>query len=120
MPLHVQVKRDGETLMVENGWSYFHLSCVFTAAIKDADPTQEFSDIFHGDSQTFADIPDGQWLDFSMVPIYYLDMPTVPLVTSGEQTLTEDYKFEGPYLGEWFELKAGDILIAHRVDARNN
>ena len=105
MPLRTQIWRDGEEL--ELRWDYPTLSAMYTAAVVEADPNLEYRD-----GLKFGDLGTGEYVDFSMVPIYYLNWPTVPLVSKGRQTLENDHTFFLP--GEVLELKPGDELRAWR------
>ena len=101
MPLVIKVTRNEQPLKLT--WDFNTLSAIYTACIKEQDPDQEYRE-----GKTFGDIEAGHFVDFSMCPIYYLDMPKVPLVARGEQTLLHDHKYE------WMELKAGDRITAWR------
>ena len=101
MPLVIKVVRNNEPLKLT--WDFQTLSAIYTACIREQDPEQEYAE-----GKTFGSIEEGHYVDFSMVPIYYLEMPKVPLVARGEQTLLSDHKFE------WMELKAGDRINAWR------
>ncbi len=102
MPLEVQVIRNNEPVSLD--WHYETLSAIYTACIKEQNPDREYAP-----GKTFGSLETGQFIDFSMCPIYYLDMPKVPLVARGEQTLLESHVFE------WMELMPGDRITARRV-----
>ena len=101
MPLVTEIIRDKKPLDIM--WDYNVLSCMYTAAVKDAAP-----DIRVNDKLTFGEVPEGRFIDFSMVPIYYLTWD-IPLVKKGSQKLKRDYNFPGIV-----ELKRGDVLRAWR------
>lgn len=102
MPLVVEILRKGKPLKIT--WDYFALSCMYTAAVKEAAPDTEYQE-----GKTFGDLPEGKYVDFSMTPIYYLDWP-VPLVKKGQQTLKRRHEFaEGKLV-----LLPGDVLKAWR------
>ena len=105
MPLVTEILRGGEALQIK--WSYAHLSCMYTVALKEGDPGFECRE-----GKTFGDLKDGEWVSFEWVPIYYLKSKA-PLVTKGSQKLMNDYSFD---IGEDtpFVLKAGDVLRAWR------
>ena len=105
MPLVTEILRDGETLEVR--WDYYTLSCMYTAAVKEAAPFVEYQD-----GKTFGDLEEGKFVDFSMTPIYYLDWP-VPLVKKGKQVLKREHVFKISSERE-IVLKPGDILKAWR------
>lgn len=108
MPLVLRIERGGKT--VKTGWDYFALSCIYTAAMKEASPETRINDEF-----TYGTVPDGSWVDWSLYPIYYMD--GCPLLEAGYQVLGQDHVFETTYEnGEHrvFELKRGDKLVAYR------
>ena len=102
MPLDIRVIRNNETL--ELRWDFATLSALYTVAIKEQDPDQEYAP-----GKKFRDIPEGMYVDFSTCPIYYLNMPKVPLVARGEQTLLEGHVFD------WMTLLPGDRIESRRV-----
>jgi hypothetical protein len=107
MPLEVEVLRNGK--MVKHTWDYFTLSCMYTAAIKETAPDTPIN----GKCKNFGELPEGGWVDFSMAPIYYLEIPQCPLVSRGKQTLTRRHEFR--YDEERTVIfEAGDILRAWR------
>jgi hypothetical protein len=80
---------------------------MYTAALKEGDPELEFTE-----GKNFGGLPDGEWVDFSWVPIYYLKSKA-PLIRYGKQTLLQRHVFD---LGDdkKFVLKPGDVLRAWR------
>lgn len=107
MPLNTRIEREGETLKMDGGWTWFHLSAMLTAAFKEDSPDMEFND----DGETFGSLDPGYYVDFSIAPVYYLTGARV--IERGCQTLREDHTFFGPN-GTVLELMAGDVLIAYR------
>lgn len=108
MPLALRIEREGKT--VKTSWDYFVLSCLYTAAMKEASPETVINDEF-----TYGTLPEPRWVDWSLSPIYYMD--GCPLLEKGYQVLEQDHTFETTYEdGEHrvFELKKGDALVAHR------
>lgn len=113
MPLATSITRGGETLKLK--WSYYPLSCMFTAACIEAIPDFQITEQY-----TFGELPYVEYenetyrtrVDFELVPIYYLDWD-VPLLLEGRQTLEEEHRFihekEGPLI-----LLPGDELYARR------
>jgi len=114
MPLETEIIRDGKPRQVK--WDYFTLSCMYTVAIKEAAPDTPIkrSD---GTDATFGDLAVGEWIDFSMEPIYYLNIPHCPLVTRGRQTVLFTHKFERPD-GKKLIFRQGDVLRAWRTHKR--
>jgi hypothetical protein len=113
MPLNTQVLRKGKNHKPESGWTYLGLSCFLTAAIIDADPDWEFQE-----GKAIGELEPGQFVDFSMAPIYYMEMDNVPLWQSKPQTLKRGYKF-GPFNdpddGEYhIVFTKGDVLSMYR------
>ena len=102
MPLEVQVLRNNEPVSLE--WHYQTLSAIYTACIKEQKPEMEYAA-----GKTFGSLEPGEFIDFSMIPIYYLDIPEVPLVARGEQTLLESHVYD------WMTLMPGDRITARRV-----
>lgn len=100
MPLNIEVLRGGEARKLS--WDYFTLSCCYTAALKEGDPEFEYAE-----GKKFGELEEGQWVDFSMAPIYYLDSKA-PLLKNGRQVLHRTHKF-----GE-LTLEAGDEIRAWR------
>ena len=114
MPLEVEVLRDGEP--DNHTWDYFTLSCMYTVAIKETAPDTPV-DSSNPLIKSFADLPEGAWIDFSMTPIYYLDIPECPLVTRGKQTLKKRHEFR--YDDErTVVFEKGDVLHAWRSSKR--
>ena len=107
MPLATEIKRDGETLNPPWGWDYFTLSCMYTAAVKEAAPETEYQD-----GKTFGDLPEGIYVDFAWTPIYYLDWD-IPLIKKGQQILKQEHRFQRTRDHD-FVLKPGDVLRAWR------
>jgi hypothetical protein len=108
MPLVLEIKRNGER--VNPGWDYFALSCVYTAAMKEASPETRINDEF-----TYGDIPEESWVDWSRCPIYY--MAGCPLLEKGRQTLGRDHSFstlDDSGKRREFKLLKGDELKAYR------
>lgn len=110
MPLETEVIRDGETVKGIWAYGYFTLSCMYTAAIKETAPDTPVN----GEVENFGQLEEGAWVDFSLAPIYYLDIPQCPLVSRGKQTLTRRHEF--PYDDDFtLVFEKGDILKAWRV-----
>lgn len=107
MPLITEILRNGETREDIN-WDYATLSCMYTVAVKEADPEQEYQP-----GKTYGNLEEGKYVDFSMTPIYYLDWPKVPLVSKGRQTVKKRHAF---FEGTEYELifEPGDVLRAWR------
>lgn len=108
MPLNIEVWRGDETVTLE--WDWITLSCIYTACVQEAEPDREYND-----GKTFGDIPEGKYVNFDMIPIYYLDWNT-PLVKKGQQTLQFDHTWKWTHEDEErvIELKAGDVVKAWR------
>ena len=112
MPLETQVERNGQPVPIR--WGYFALSCMYTAAVAEQLPDQEtdagnrFGDLDPADAEDPV-----QPVDFSLTPIYYLDVDC-DLVRKGSQKLTRLHRFVDPTDGEVLELQAGDVLSAWR------
>lgn len=103
MPLNVEIIRNGKALEVWNDPDSFRfVSYMYTAALKESCPDEEYRD-----GKVFGDLEGAQWVDFSLCPIYYLTYDA-PLVARGEQTLLDMHEFEG------LILEPGDILRAWR------
>lgn len=111
MPLETEVRRNGEMVSME--WDYFGLSAMYTAAVKEGAPEYEYEK-----GKTFGDLKDGQWVDFSMAPIYYLDI-NCDLVKKGSQVLKDRHRFQGRNADHEVVrevvLEPGDVLRARRV-----
>jgi hypothetical protein len=107
MPLETQVFRNNVPRK-DIVWDFFTLSCMYTVAIKEAAPEYEYQE-----GKKFGDLEDGEWIDFSMAPIYYLDIPKCPLVKRGEQTLLETHTFDRGE-GKSLIFLPGDRLTAYR------
>jgi hypothetical protein len=111
MPLNTQVTRNGKIHKPESGWTGLGLSCFLTVAIKDALPQWEYRE-----GKRIGDIEEGQFVDFTMSPVYYMDID-VPLWKKGTQTLMRDHTF-GPFKDEDGEFtvfyKKGDVLSMYR------
>jgi len=109
MPLNTQVLRKGKP--VHMSWDGLTLSCFLTTALKETDPEFEYQE-----GKTFGELPDGEWVNFGMSPIYYLATKS-PLWHHGEITLTSDHHYEFVYddgeKGE-ADFKAGDKFIMYR------
>lgn len=118
MPLETQVLRRNVKFLpehergwesVDHIWDYFTLSCMYTAAIKETAPDTPIN----GEVENFGELPEGAWVDFSLTPIYYLNIPECPLVSRGKQTLSRRHEFR--YNDErTVVFEAGDILKAWR------
>lgn len=109
MPLVISVTRGFDQLSLF--WDEFTLGCIYTAALIEGDPEFEYQP-----GKRIGSLPPGNWIDFSMSPIYYL-ATKAPLVKQGFQALKHDHSFHGePVEGHirTLELKAGDILRQHR------
>jgi hypothetical protein len=105
MPLNTQVKRGKKIVRIERGWDHATLSCFLTACIQEQYPDWEYQ---KGKAITALE-SHGKFVDFSMSPIYYMDMP-VDIWKKGVQKLTRDHKF-GPFAdGSTVEFKKGDVL----------
>lgn len=112
MPLNTEVIREGETVKGIWKYGYFTLSCMYTAAIKDQAPDTAFDSYEDGTEKTFGDLEEGKHVDFSLTPIYYLDIDC-DLVRKGSQVLANSYSFR--YNDDFtLEFKAGDTLKAWR------
>jgi hypothetical protein len=115
MPLETRILRNNEQRTLR--WGYFHLNCMYTAAIKESVP--EMKGLIAGDDEkTFGDLEDGQFIDFSNCYIYGLNIPGCPLVERGEQTLLHRHEFTDLSDGEVFVLEPGDVLQAWRSHKR--
>lgn len=113
MPLETQIMRAGVPRKVT--WDYFTLSCMYTVAIKEDAPETPIRRN-DGTEATFGDLGEGEWIDFSMEPIYYLDIDC-GLVKRGKQTVRFTHKFDRPD-GNRLIFKPGDILTAWRSSKR--
>ena len=111
MPLETQIFRNGKARK-DIVWDYFTLSCMYTVAIKESAPEYEYQE-----GKSFGELNDGEWIDFSMAPIYYLDIPNCPLVARGEQTLLETHVFDRGE-GKSLIFLPGDTLSAYRSSTR--
>lgn len=109
MPLVVEVKRGGE-IRDDIVWDYFALSCMYTVAIKEGAPNHVG---LLKDNKTFGELEDGQYIDFSMTPIYYLDVPGCKLVETGTQKVKNHHEFHRGD-GTVLAFAPGDILRAWR------
>lgn len=111
MPLETMVERNGKTHKPESGWTGLGLSLFLTVAIMDGHPTWEYQE-----GKMIGNMEAGQYVDFSMAPVYYMDIP-VPLWKVGRQTLMHDYTF-GPFEDEdgvfTVYYKKGDVLSMWR------
>jgi hypothetical protein len=106
VPLNTEIKRDGKVWNPTGGWDYFALSCMYTAACKEAIPEENFNE-----DTKWGELEDGKYVDFSMIPIYYLDWE-VPLVKKGKQTLKQRHYFGNDNRN--ITLLPGDTLRAWR------
>ena len=114
MPLVTKIVRNGKTHKPEGGWDDFSLSCFYTAAYVEAAPDRIINDMDEK-KLTYGDLVDGQWVDFSMSPIYYMD--GCPLVEEGEQKLERAHFFRATYRDgteRTLKFNKGDILKAWR------
>jgi hypothetical protein len=75
---------------------------MYTVAIKEGDPNYEYKP-----GKTFGELPEGEWIDFSMAPIYYLNTKC-KLQEKGKQVVKNRHTF-----GE-LEFLPGDELHAWR------
>lgn len=112
MPLNTEVLRFNPKLQrleprKDIVWDYFALSAMYTVAVKEGAPKTEYQD-----GKCFGDLKEGQWVDFSMAPIYYLDWPC-KLIKKGEQIVKETHVFNAGTENE-LEFRAGDVLRAWR------
>ena len=82
------------------------MGAMYTAALKEAAPHIEVND-----DLTFGDLMDGQWVDFSNLPLYYME--GCPLLEDGEQILERRHLFKSGDDREIL-LLPGDILRAWR------
>lgn len=107
MPLNVEVRRQGDTLKLR--WDHFALSAVFTAAFKEGMPEQKVND-----DLTFGGLAPGQWVDFSLAPVYWME--GIDLLDKGEQTLKMRHEFKSMRDDEEVKitLLPGDVLKAWR------
>lgn len=109
MPLETQITRDGEPLSYR--WDYVGLSIMYSVAVAEATPQRRINEEY-----TFGQaVKAGRYMDFTLVPIYYLDW-NVPLIKTGRQVLKRDHTFR---VGEdrIVSLRAGDVLSAGRVSS---
>jgi hypothetical protein len=107
MPLNTEITRNGKPADLGD-WDYDLLSIMYTVATGEADPDRQIND-----DVTFGEaVEQGKFMNFEMVPIYYLDWP-IPLIQLGKQTLKEDHTYRLSN-GRTIELKAGDVLRAYR------
>lgn len=109
MPLEVEVLRDGEPRQLS--WDYFTLSCMYTVAIKEGAPNHKG---LLADDKTFGELKEGEWIDFSMVPIYYLDIPGCKLVEKGTQKVKRHHEFYDKDGNVVLEFEPGDVFRAWR------
>lgn len=113
MPLRTQVKRGKKDISGQYDWDYHTLGCFLTAALIDQHPDWEYQE-----GKRIGDLvpENGQFVDFSMAPIYYMDMP-IDLWQKGRQMLLRTYRFD-IYKPEAekdpIEFKAGDTLAMWR------
>lgn len=123
MPLETEVLRDGEA-REDIGWDYFALSCMYTVAIKEGAPNHKG---LLKDDKTFGELEDGEWIDFSMTPIYYLEVPGCKLVTHGSQKVRNRHVFNrnaetdkdgNPIEPDLLIFEPGDVLRAWRSHKR--
>ena len=109
MPLVLEVKRDGER--VNFTWNFAILSCIYTAAMQEARPETVVNDEY-----TYGTLPEYKYVDWSMMPIYY--MSGCPLLDDNYQVLKEDHTFKVLYNGEdepeLIEFKKGDQIRSWR------
>lgn len=119
MPLNTEVLRDGKP-RTDIAWDYFALSCMYTVAIKEGAPDHVG---LLRDEMTFGDLEEGQWIDFSMTPIYYLEVPGCKLIEKGSQKVKNRHVFnrnrteddEGnPIEPDLLIFEPGDVLQAWR------
>jgi hypothetical protein len=105
MPLNTEVHRNGKLLKLN--WDYTTLSCMMTAAFKEEFPEEEFAE-----GRTYGSLKEGQWVDFTYSPLYYID-PAPSVLSKGRQTLKNRHVFQ---IAEDEELvfEAGDVLRAWR------
>lgn len=101
MPLNVEVHRDGKP-RTDIVWDYRSLSMIYTAAMKEGDPNYEYQK-----NKTFGSLEGGQWVDFSMTPIYYMKSKA-GLIKNGRQKLKKTHTFDT------LTLEAGDEIRAWR------
>jgi hypothetical protein len=109
VPLNLEVLRRGERVKYRP-FDWFVLNAVYTAAMKEAMPDGTVNDQY-----TWGSLPEGQVVDWSWLPIYYMDL--CPLLAKGRQTLEQDHRFVKT--GENGKtrkvvLKKGDVLHAWR------
>lgn len=122
MPFDTEIRRNGA--IVGARWDYRMLSAFMTAAASEACP-DELDKITEGiwSKQRTITIEDQEfetYIDFSMVPIYYLDWD-LPLLKKGRQVLFDDHTYY--FMGEkddnsdkrTFRFLAGDELRARRT-----
>lgn len=118
MPLEVEILRDGKPRILS--WDYFTLSCMYTVAIKEGAPDHEG---LLSDGKTFGELEEGEWVDFSMVPIYYLDVPGCKLLEKGSQKVKNRHIFNrmrdsdedgNPVEPDLLVFEPGDVLRAWR------
>src|SRR5262245_13706655 len=110
MPLVTEWKRDGERVKPPGGWDWTMLSAFMTAAFKEGSPEMEIKE-----GLTFDDLAIGEFVDFSMAPIYC--MTGCALVEEGKQVLERDHEFRlGGDRVAYF--KAGDTLQCWRESNR--
>lgn len=100
MPLNTQILRNDEPLEVT--WDYKTLSIMYTVAFIEGDPKYEYQE-----GKTFGSLEEGQWIDFSMCPIYYLKSKC-GLVKNDRQVLKKRHVFDT------LTLEPGDVLTAYR------
>lgn len=113
MPLETAVLRDKEP-RTDIYWDYFALSCMYTVAIKEGAP--DYVGLLN-DDKTFGELGEGEWIDFSMAPIYYLDVPGCDLINRGRQTVKSRHVFNRHNETAEPDLlifEPGDVLTAYR------
>jgi hypothetical protein len=114
MPLNIQVKRKGKPVRGLK-WDYAMLSVCMTVVHIEQEPTREFNE-----GRTYADLKPGQFVDWSMAPIYYMESET-DLFKKGAQTLKQDHSFDltmempdGSIQPRKVNLKKGDVISMYR------
>lgn len=106
MPYVTEWKRHGVRVTPSGGWDHKMLSAFMTAAFKEGSPDMEIRE-----GLTFDDLAIGEYVDFSMAPIYYME--GCELVEKGQQILKRDHEFRlDPDRTVYF--KAGDVLTGYR------
>jgi hypothetical protein len=105
LPLNTKWLRNDEIVKPEGGWTFHTLSAMMTVAFKEGAPELEVRE-----GLKFGDLTEGQYVDFSMAPIYYME--GCGLVEHGYQVVMNDHTFD--INGQHLEFKAGDVLRAWR------